>query len=387
MSLGINLTAKALPYRVYWSAVAVQALLGLAMSIFLSASHYRTYTDPTYVSLCAITKSINCEIVSQSPYAIMASLPVPLWGVFGYLWLLLLLCRCYQANVASMKVWVIQSITSAFFCLFSFYLAIISTFYIGSFCILCVLSYGINLGLLFGCWIVHRRFRIRFSINALREATLNFASRRWLLYRIVPFFMLFVLSYAVYPHYWEINPTASPAHSIQTGVNEDGDPWIGAETPELEITEYGDYRCFQCRKMHYFLRQLVALHPDKVRLVHRHFPMDHTVNPIVDQPYHVGSGAMALLAIHAATQKKFWEINDLLYALPANSKSVNPAELAERVGLNGRAAVSGAMKPEAIAKLSRDVQAGLRLKISGTPAFYINGQVYSGHIPAEALKF
>ena len=71
--------------------------------------------------------------------------------------------------------------------------------------------------------------------------------------------------------------------------------------------EFTDYLCFQCRKMHYYLRDLVARYPDKIRLVHRNYPMDHEFNPMVKEPFHVGAGKMALLAIHAAASGSFLE--------------------------------------------------------------------------------
>jgi len=36
--------------------------------------------------------------------------------------------------------------------------------------------------------------------------------------------------------------------------------------------------------------------------------------------------------------------------------------------------------------LQRDIQEGIKLGITGTPAFVINGKVYLGQIPAQVLK-
>ena len=45
--------------------------------------------------------------------------------------------------------------------------------------------------------------------------------------------------------------------------------------------EFTDYQCFQCRKMHYYLRKLVARYPDKIRITHCSFPMDQEFNPLL----------------------------------------------------------------------------------------------------------
>ena len=56
--------------------------------------------------------------------------------------------------------------------------------------------------------------------------------------------------------------------------------------------------------MHYFLRHIIAKNPDKLQLVHKHFPMDHAFNPLIKTALHVGAGRIALLAIYAAKNSK-----------------------------------------------------------------------------------
>ena len=80
-----------LPFPVYYATVIVLAIAGLIDSIYLAVSHYRVYTDIGYKSFCAISKAINCDTVSQSPYSIFLGMPVPIWGVIGYIFFLLLL--------------------------------------------------------------------------------------------------------------------------------------------------------------------------------------------------------------------------------------------------------------------------------------------------------
>ena len=65
---------KPLPFVVYWLTVLMLTGAGLAAAIYLSVSHYRVYTDVDYKSFCAISRAINCDTVSQSPYSIFAGL-------------------------------------------------------------------------------------------------------------------------------------------------------------------------------------------------------------------------------------------------------------------------------------------------------------------------
>jgi hypothetical protein len=76
--------------------------------------------------------------------------------------------------------------------------------------------------------------------------------------------------------------------------------------------------------MHIYLRQLVAKYSAKIRLIHRHFPMDDKINPIIREKFHVGYGAMALLATSAQLEGKFWETNDVCIAwLVRKMKSIS----------------------------------------------------------------
>jgi protein-disulfide isomerase len=173
---------------------------------------------------------------------------------------------------------------------------------------------------------------------------------------------------------------------ISSGISADGHPWIGAVHPKLVITEYTDYQCFQCKKMHFFIRQLIAQYPEKIRLVHRHFPMDHEFNPMVKEPFHVGSGKMALLAISAAAKNKFWQMNDVLFDRARKTEALNIKSLADEVGIAYPYLGRSINDPAIRIQLYRDIRDGLQLDIDGTPAFVINDKVYLAQIPPEIIK-
>ena len=42
-------------------------------------------------------------------------------------------------------------------------------------------------------------------------------------------------------------------------------------------------------------------------------------------------------------------------------------------------------KPDNVQKLGQDIKSGLKLGIHGTPAFFVNGQLFHGTIPAETI--
>ena len=252
---------KPLPFVVYFLTITALALAGLLDSIYLSISHYRVYTDIGYSSFCAISRTLNCDTVSQSPFSIFLNVPVPVWGVIGYTFFLLWLSFAWRQGQEKKRIWSILFLLALGFSLYSIVLAAITTFYIHSYCIMCIVSYAINFFLLYYLWMVRKRFGCEGIIVALKRDVGLIATRKARAASVfVPFLVAVGLIVLLFPNYWTFKPPA-PTASVSSGVTADGHPWIGAENPELVITEYADYLCFQCKKMHYYLRELVAQNP------------------------------------------------------------------------------------------------------------------------------
>jgi uncharacterized membrane protein/protein-disulfide isomerase len=377
---------KPLPFPIYYWTVALLALAGLLNSIYLAISHYRVYTDIGYRSFCAISKAINCDTVSQSPYSIIFNVPVPVWGIIGYTLFLLFLFFAWSKPFHCKRLWSLLVVIASVFSCISVGLALVLTAFIHSYCIMCILSYGINLTLLFFSALTRKRFNSNGFIEGFRQDICFLIQKRIKAAAVfIPFLIIAGVTVVMLPGYWKILP-GGISTDIPRGITEDGHPWIGAKSPELTITEFSDYLCFQCKKMHYYLRRIVAQYPTKIRLVHRHFPMDHEVNFIVKDPFHIGSGKMALAAIYSVSKGKFWEMNDLLFELAGNEKEMNLTELAFKTSLDSKGMARAIYSPEIRQRLKIDIWTALKRRMTGTPSYLIDGKVYHGQLPPEILK-
>ena len=375
-----------LPFNVYLGTVVALTAFGLLDAAYLAVSHYRNYTDIGYRSFCAVSRAINCDTVSQSGYAVIFGLPLAVWGIIGYVFLLAILLLSSGTAKNRQRIWALVFWLSLAYTCGSVYLALISTFKIRSYCIMCILTYGVNFALVFYAGLI----RSRFSDTGLFEDT-----RRDLQYlwnrraRTIPLLTAItaasIFTWLFFPAYWHLKPPPLNA-DIPAGFTEAGHPWVGALNPELEITEFADYQCFQCKKMHYFLRQLISRYPDKIKLIHRHYPMDHKFNPIVREPFHVGAGQMALLAIASGKKNKFWEMNDLLYNINTGRQVVSVRELSEKLGLDPDEIKRVINLPGTRYQLHRDLRTGNELGITGTPAYVVDGKLHQGQLPAEIMK-
>ena len=377
---------KPLPYPVYFWTVVALTVAGVLTSVYLAVSHYRVYTDIGYKSFCAISRSINCDTVSQSPYSIFIDVPVPVWGVIGYSFFLLFLPIAWKHRDEKSPIWTILFIISLGFSAYSVVLALISSFIIHSYCVMCILSYAISFMLLFYTYLIRKRYGIQeLAANLKRDMACLREARKQSLALFVPFTLGLILVLIYFPVYWNFDPPVFSA-DIPHGMTDEGHPWIGAENPKFEIVVFSDYQCFQCKKMHFYLRQILAEYPDRIRVIHRHFPMDHEVNPLLNAPEHIGSGKLAMLAIYAATQNRFWQMNDTLFKIARANPEIDIKKLARDVGLDEKNLTRAFYKRKVRYRLKKDILDGVKMGIRGTPSFVIDGEVYQGQIPPEILK-
>ena len=144
----------------------------------------------------------------------------------------------------------------------------------------------------------------------------------------------------------------------------------------VTLLEYGDYECPFCGAAHAVVNTILAQVGDAVRFVFRHFPMT-TVHP------HAELAAEAAEA--AASQQRFWDMHDMLYA---NQQQLDGPSLlayasALALDLNRYSAeVAGHMH---LPKISEDFMSGVRSGVNGTPTFFINGVRHDGGWDYNAL--
>jgi uncharacterized membrane protein len=118
------------------------SLLALGGVLVSSVSLYHHYgTSPS--SFCDFGESFNCDMVNRSVYSVIFGIPVALIGVIGYVVLLGLatLCRTMAETPAML---LIASLTGLGFAL---YLGYIEAFVLAVWCILCLMSLTLILGI------------------------------------------------------------------------------------------------------------------------------------------------------------------------------------------------------------------------------------------------
>ena len=146
----------------------------------------------------------------------------------------------------------------------------------------------------------------------------------------------------------------------------------------VEIVVFSDFQCPFCAHFATAVRELQSKKIDGIPITVRfkHFPLNiHPAAPLAHQA-----------SLAAAEQGKFWEMHDLLFAHQSALSRENLLAYAKSLRLN-LARFQRDLDSERIKQLlAADKLEAEKLQIQGTPAFFINGNRYSGTRSLEQLK-
>ena len=336
--------------------------------------------------MCAISEGLNCETVALSPWSVFGGLPVSVWGILGYMVIICLAVSSLVLNSRSQPLYgaLLGFCTIAF--LASTFLATISFSKIDSLCLFCMGTYVIN-ALLFVA-IVTLLIKQKIKPVAAVFADLQFLIRKPLLLGLIILVGAgpMATAYALITPYWH---TAGFENipTLSTGVDENGDHWIGATKPRVTIVEYTDYECPYCRSAHKQLRELLAKYSDSVRVIHRHFPLDQACNPKVTRKFHAHACKFSAAAECAAHDGKFWEMNDAIFSSQDNQKSdaIDVEKFAIQLGLDRSEFNQCLESDDTRQAILHHIKQGAEAHISATPTFVVNGQMFKGRLTEEQL--
>ncbi|QRO00907.1 thioredoxin domain-containing protein [Archangium violaceum] len=153
-------------------------------------------------------------------------------------------------------------------------------------------------------------------------------------------------------------------------------PARGPEGAPITIVEFSDFQCPYCSRAIKTVDEVLAAYPNQVRLVFRQFPLD----------FHKQAPKAAEASLCANDQGKFWEYHDVLFANQQALEVPQLKEHAKKVGLDSAKFDKCLDSGEKASIVTADLEAGKKVGVNGTPAFFINGVLLSGAQPIEEFK-
>jgi protein-disulfide isomerase len=150
---------------------------------------------------------------------------------------------------------------------------------------------------------------------------------------------------------------------------------LGPKVAQVTLVEFADYECPYCQKVAADVKKLQSDFGDKVAFTYKDFPL----------PMHSRAEKAAEASRCASKQNKFWEFHDELF----RSKELDVDQLkaqARALKLDADQFDKCLDSGEQAAAVERDRKEGMRLGITGTPSFFVNGHYLSGALDYSALR-
>lgn len=157
-------------------------------------------------------------------------------------------------------------------------------------------------------------------------------------------------------------------------INAD-DPVFGPSDAIVTIVEFSDFECPYCqRHAQQTHSRLLEAYEGKIRIVYKDFPITGL---------HPNAYAAALAGQCAQEQDSFWPFHDLLFSGEMDLERDTYVTYAQQLGFD-MDNFSFCLNEERYAEtVQQDYDFGVRLGVSSTPTFFINGIALVGAQPFE----
>lgn len=221
------------------------------------------------------------------------------------------------------------------------------------------------------------------NIELLRQAK-SWYRRPWAITLFVVAGILVVFSpfyiYQIYQIYQEVKSgTFISAEALVKAAPYNMDnladamsPFEGAAEAKIQIVEFGDFNCSQCLAAFPIMRELMAKYHDQIKFYWRNYPI--VQGSSID---------LALAAVCAQKQNRFWAIHDKFFQSQGTLTPGNLSEVAQKIGLDVAAFESCLQNKMTQSQIKKDYYAAKEGEVKGTPTFFINGYKLQGVVSLE----
>ncbi len=187
----------------------------------------------------------------------------------------------------------------------------------------------------------------------------------------------------------------STGGSGNIGDLSDDDPFLGPEDAIVTVVEFSDFECPYCGAAAGTYDQLISqfkardpsweaavpklkemAEQGKIKFVYRDFPLS----------FHQNAQKAAEAAECADEQDKFWEMHDKIFENMDDLSVPALKQYAKDLGLNSAEFDTCLDSGQMAEEVQKDLADGKIAGITGTPGFFINGQLISGAQPFSAFE-
>lgn len=375
--------------------IQILALIGLALAIKLSFIYYNAnYNKYALSSFCSINDFIDCDGVAKTIYSQFLGIPLSYWGIFLYLTVLFLTFVDKLKNVRFLKFLEVfknpySYITFlgviSFLC--SIVLAGISLHLIKKICILCFITYFLDLIIA----LLASDSSIKSMLISFKTTFFDFIDG---VKKYTKTFIVLVIAAAAFLSYSGITlnfvPNVKTTKSLMKYRKIKYNPYrvsgnvLGNPDGNVVIELYSDYVCPLCYINNIMLHQAVKEYKN-IKVIHHNYPFDKECNPYLTFNVHPKACFMSRVAVAAKNQGNYWEMSSLLYEnQPQNFDDA--VKLADKLNFDKKKFLDDIDSKATIETIAKEIKEGQNLDIDATPTMIINGDMTVGVKPYYKLQ-
>ncbi len=378
---------------------------GIWVAVILVKSHLDVYGGGLASGLfCGGDSKFDCGAVSAHPSSWLLGFPVPVWGLMFYIMMSGIGLGALMMRGADRKAMLAAgSLFALLAVLFDVYLAIVMVKIIGTVCLNCVVTYGINFGLLVSYVILDRGTKEQVQWSRLLPSVRALVSGAEAVYyrSIAKGALLLVTFTAGGLVLWSVLQPLGEIRAFgeqriaQFIANLDEVPEVdmavfddlpripeGLPNAAVQVVLVGDFQCSFCRSLASTMDRLYKEHPDDIKMVFVHSPVNSECNAAIPDNRHPDACWLAQAAECAAEQHYFWRFHRFLFQdtpFPKVSRDLVLDNL-DNLFLNREQFQSCMDSGRALESVERDVALCGQLGLTVTPSLVINGQAMRGSV-------
>ncbi len=376
--------------------LTIIAIIGLLTSVKLTTIFYQSNYNPYALSsFCSINSFVDCDGVAKTAHSVFLGIPLAIWGLFLYSFILLLTYADKLKNFKYLKfLGVFKNQTSYIFAIgilaffISMSLAFISIYEIKKICILCFFTYLLNLIIAIISAYKTKKLDDLF-IDCFKDFIDAIKIKKYAIafFTVVLTFVAFLVytskSYIFAPHMKRVNEI-NEIRKIKINPYKVSGNILGDKNGKLIVYLYSDYQCPACSMFNIIIHK-AAKNLKNVRIIHKNFPLDSECNKDMKYQMHPGSCLLAKYAIASGYQNKYWDMSDILFSKkPKNELEI--LEYAQNAGID----IEKLKKDIDSEQVEKQLQAELKFakdnKLNATPSLQIGLKIIPGVTPYSELE-
>lgn len=375
--------------------IQILSLVGIIITIKLACIYYvANFQQYALSSFCSINDFIDCDGAARSILAQFWGIPLAYWGLFFYVTVLFLTFVDKLKNVkifGFLKVFKNPMSYIAFLGTVAFVVSMIlagmSLFKINKLCILCLITYFIDLAIAltaFGA-------KPKQFVQAMKDTFVDFIAGVKSYPKTFVILLIMATSFLCYSGITDnFVPHIKKHKSIMKYRKITYNPYrvtgneLGDTNGTVVIELYSDYVCPLCYIHNIMLHQAVK-ELSNVKIVHHNLPFDKECNPYININMHPGACYMSRAAIASRNQGKYWGMSSLLYENQPQ-KEEDLLKLVEELGMDKAKFLKDMEAESTYKEIEDEVSKANEMGLDATPTMFVNGEEYVGVKPYYELK-